>query len=135
MAPPGLGFAPPLDIGEILIRMEKQRQSSFVAKLILPWLLLRPPTRLDLSGCEKHFFCVLSFFQLLFFQFLKGFVTHTPPVCCADLPVEICLQFRQKAPSVSSSYTNQLNCFSQLLEYFRLLETVLSRHCCLVGDS
>lgn len=60
-------------------------------------------------------------FLTTFFQFLKGLVTHTPPVHRKDFPN--CLQVLQKAPSLSLSYSNQLNSLSQLLEHFLLPDT------------
>ena len=55
--------------------------------------------------------------SVAFFQFWNGFVTQTPPVCCVAHSAVVCLQTRQKALLMSSSYTSQLNSFSQFFEY------------------
>ena len=49
-------------------------------------------------------------------------MTQTPPVCCVCTLCTgvVCLQSLQKAPLMSSSYTNQLNSISQFFEFFHL---------------
>ena len=45
-------------------------------------------------------------------------MTQTPSVSCVALSDVVCLHTLQKVPLMSSSYTRQLNLFSQVFEYF-----------------
>ena len=59
-------------------------------------------------------------FWTAFFQFWKGFGTHTPPLPCKDWPlVSAFLHILQNAPWKLSSYSSHGKSFSHFLLYFR----------------
>ena len=70
-----------------------------------------------LAKCGGYYFHELSFSRKLFFQFWNGLW----PKCCVVLSAMVCLQTLQKAPVMSSSYTSQLNSFSNSLNIFSSL--------------
>ena len=66
--------------------------------------------------------CAWAFiFSIAFFQFLKGFEIHVPPVLWRE--ISLSLQTLQKAPQKFSSDVSQLKLSSHFLLYFQLLVT------------